>query len=115
MCALATGVQTCALPIYRLDFEEIGRRAAEAVERGATEVCLQGGIRSAYDGNTYLDILRAEIGRASCRERVCPYVSISEVAVSLKNKRTRLHATSTSCSIIRRCHSASPNIGRRLV
>src|SRR3546814_17287507 len=25
-----------------------------------------------------------EIGRASCRERVCPYVSISVVAVSLK-------------------------------
>src|SRR3546814_14986753 len=27
-----------------------------------------------------------EIGRASCRERVCPYVSISVVAVSLKKK-----------------------------
>src|SRR3546814_17153240 len=27
-----------------------------------------------------------EIGRASCRARVCPYVSISVVAVSLKNK-----------------------------
>src|SRR3546814_13629177 len=26
-----------------------------------------------------------EIGRASCRERVCQYVSISVVAVSLKN------------------------------
>src|SRR3546814_17360503 len=26
------------------------------------------------------------IGRASCRERVCPYVSISVVAVSLKKK-----------------------------
>src|SRR3546814_15393788 len=28
----------------------------------------------------------AEIGRASCRERVCQYVSISVVAVSLKTK-----------------------------
>src|SRR3546814_16667597 len=27
-----------------------------------------------------------EIGRASCRERVCQYVSISVVAVSLKKK-----------------------------
>src|SRR3546814_19150179 len=27
-----------------------------------------------------------EIGRASCRERVCPYVSIPVVAVSLKKK-----------------------------
>src|SRR3546814_13250209 len=29
---------------------------------------------------------RIEIGRASCRERVCQYVSISVVAVSLKKK-----------------------------
>src|SRR3546814_19237923 len=30
---------------------------------------------------------RDEIGRASCRERVCQYVEISGVAVSLKKKR----------------------------
>src|SRR3546814_10647177 len=30
--------------------------------------------------------LNVEIGRASCRERVCQYVSISVVAVSLKKK-----------------------------
>src|SRR3546814_13543817 len=30
----------------------------------------------------------AEIGRASCRERVCQYVSISVVAVSLKKKNS---------------------------
>src|SRR3546814_15737291 len=29
-----------------------------------------------------------QIGRASCRERVCPYVWISVVAVSLKKKTT---------------------------
>src|SRR3546814_19745188 len=29
-----------------------------------------------------------KIGRASCRERVCQYVSISGVAVSLKKKKT---------------------------
>src|SRR3546814_21044591 len=29
-----------------------------------------------------------QIGRASCRERVCQYVSISVVAVSLKKKNT---------------------------
>src|SRR3546814_19181006 len=31
-----------------------------------------------------LAALDAEIGRASCRDRVCPYVYISLVAVSLK-------------------------------
>src|SRR3546814_18222979 len=30
---------------------------------------------------------RGQIGRASCRERVCPYVSISVVAGSLKTKK----------------------------
>jgi FO synthase len=46
-------------PAYRLDLEEVGRRAAEAVDRGATEVCLQGGIHPSFDGNTYLDIVTA--------------------------------------------------------
>lgn len=46
-------------PAYRLDMAEVGRRAAEAVERGATEVCLQGGIHPDYDGHTYLGVLAA--------------------------------------------------------
>jgi FO synthase len=46
-------------PAYRLDLIEVGRRAAEAWNRGATEVCLQGGIHPAYDGRTYIDIVRA--------------------------------------------------------
>ena len=43
---------------YDLTIEEISRRAVEAWDRGATEVCLQGGIHPAYDGNTYLDITK---------------------------------------------------------
>ena len=43
---------------YRLDLAEVGRRAAEAVARGATEVCLQGGIHPDFSGKTYLDILQ---------------------------------------------------------
>ncbi|MDH3977964.1 MAG: 5-amino-6-(D-ribitylamino)uracil--L-tyrosine 4-hydroxyphenyl transferase CofH, partial [Gammaproteobacteria bacterium] len=44
---------------YVLDTEEISRRTEEAWARGATEVCLQGGIHPAYTGDTYLDICRA--------------------------------------------------------
>jgi FO synthase len=44
---------------YRIDLDEIARRTIEARERGATEVCLQGGIHPDYDGNTYLEIVRA--------------------------------------------------------
>ncbi|ABQ67084.1 FO synthase subunit 1 / FO synthase subunit 2 [Rhizorhabdus wittichii RW1] len=46
-------------PAYRLDLDEVGRRAAEAAERGATEVCLQGGIHPSFDGDTYLAIVAA--------------------------------------------------------
>jgi FO synthase len=41
---------------YVLDLDEIGRRVAEAWARGATEVCLQGGIHPGFTGQTYLDI-----------------------------------------------------------
>jgi FO synthase len=44
---------------YDLDLEEIAKRTAEAWERGATEVCLQGGIKPSYTGNTYLAIVEA--------------------------------------------------------
>jgi FO synthase len=43
---------------YDLDHDEIARRTVEAWARGATEVCLQGGIHPAYTGDTYLTILR---------------------------------------------------------
>ena len=42
---------------YDLDQSEIARRCTEAWARGATEVCLQGGIHPDYTGRTYLNIL----------------------------------------------------------
>jgi FO synthase len=44
---------------YDLEREEIQRRVHEAWARGATEVCMQGGIHPQYTGQTYLDILAA--------------------------------------------------------
>src|SRR3546814_12695842 len=41
---------------------------------------------------------RPEIGRASCRERVCQYVSISVVAVSLKKKSIKYDRPHTDLS-----------------
>ena len=43
---------------YELSLHEIDRRTREAWARGATEVCLQGGIHPEYTGETYLDICR---------------------------------------------------------
>jgi FO synthase len=44
---------------YNLDLSEIADRAREAVAKGATEVCLQGGIHPTYTGDTYASIVRA--------------------------------------------------------
>jgi FO synthase len=44
---------------YDLGLDEIMRRTAEAWSRGATEVCMQGGIHPEYTGQTYLDICQA--------------------------------------------------------
>jgi FO synthase len=43
---------------YDLRPEEIQRRTLEAWERGASEVCMQGGIHPSYDGNSYIDICK---------------------------------------------------------
>jgi FO synthase len=60
-CAFSKGKAHEALrgAPYDLALEEIVRRATEAWERGATEVCLQGGIHPDYTGETYLGICRA--------------------------------------------------------
>ncbi len=42
---------------YDISAEEIARRCQEAWDRGATEVCMQGGIHPDYTGQTYLDIV----------------------------------------------------------
>jgi FO synthase len=44
---------------YNLELSEIAGRVKEAWERGASEVCMQGGIHPSYTGQRYLDICRA--------------------------------------------------------
>ncbi|GAC1534203.1 MAG: bifunctional FO biosynthesis protein CofGH [Acidimicrobiales bacterium] len=44
---------------YLLGIDEITRRVTEAEELGATEVCLQGGIHPNFDGDYYLDVIKA--------------------------------------------------------
>ena len=44
---------------YLLTLEDIQARVVEAVELGATEVCLQGGIHPDFDGDYYVDVTRA--------------------------------------------------------
>ena len=44
---------------YLVPLDEIVRRGREAWDRGAVEICLQGGIHPGFTGETYLDICRA--------------------------------------------------------
>ena len=44
---------------YLLEMEEMQRRVVEAVDCGATEVCLQGGIHPDFDGDYYVEVARA--------------------------------------------------------
>jgi FO synthase len=60
-CAFSKGPKSLNLrgEPYLLDTTEVARRAREAWEKGATEVCMQGGIHGQFTGNSYLEYLRA--------------------------------------------------------
>src|SRR3546814_3453696 len=70
-CALVTGVQTCALPISTASPGGTTRgtwppgRTAAPATRSSTPGCASSSPR---------ERCTTEIGRASCRERVCQYV-----------------------------------------
>lgn len=59
-CAFSKATKSSGLrgPAYDLSQEEVARRVHEAWARGATEVCMQGGIHPDYTGDTYLELLR---------------------------------------------------------
>jgi FO synthase len=60
-CAFSKGKLAANLrgPAFLVPHEEIVRRVEEAWERGATEVCLQGGIHPAFTGDYYESVVRA--------------------------------------------------------
>ena len=60
-CAFSKGPRSLNLrgDPYLLDLDEIADRVREAEARGATEVCLQGGIHPKFDGSYYLDVIGA--------------------------------------------------------
>jgi FO synthase len=60
-CAFSKGklAENLRGPAYLTPTDEIVRRVEEAWERGAVEVCLQGGIHPAFDGDYYRSVVRA--------------------------------------------------------
>ena len=60
-CAFSKGklAENLRGPAYVVPLEEIVRRCHEAWERGATEVCLQGGIHPSFTGDYYVEVCEA--------------------------------------------------------
>src|SRR3546814_4784430 len=74
-CALVTGVQTCALPIC---WAFIPHRALKPAPDSSVAMATKATTRAALPPGAWTisntTIAVPEIGRASCRERVCQYV-----------------------------------------
>jgi FO synthase len=60
---------------YLLGLDEITRRVVEAEAEGATEVCLQGGIHPSFDGDYYLEVIRA-VRQASDRIHIHGFTAL---------------------------------------
>src|SRR3546814_4356686 len=77
-CALGTGVQTCALPICidGLELEAPARVPGEMPDAVAQMIEQRPGPAEQQDAaeDGAVEALDRELGSASCRERVCPYV-----------------------------------------
>jgi FO synthase len=58
-CAFSKGklAENLRGPAYLVPMDEIVRRSVEAWERGATEVCLQGGIHPGFTGDFYAEVV----------------------------------------------------------
>src|SRR3546814_7032654 len=75
-CALVTGVQTCALPIYSARRATVRRTHGYEVQRDVAVLEVRRGDVTRRRSPSLADegVAAGEIGRASCRERVCQYV-----------------------------------------
>lgn len=60
-CAFSKGrnVEHLRGRAYDVELHEVSRRVTEAWRRGASEICMQGGIHPRHTGQTYLDLLAA--------------------------------------------------------
>jgi len=76
-CAFSKGPKSLNLrgEPYLLDETEVARRAVEAWERGATEVCMQGGIHGSFTGENYVRYLSA-VKRAVPRMHVHAFTAL---------------------------------------
>src|SRR3546814_18097240 len=101
-CALVTGVQTCALPIFHQNMRSIARgrtvmiiaHRLSAIRMASRIITIEAGAITEEDTHDSLIAAGgryAQLGRASCRESVWPDVEIPVVGVSLQKKTNNDH------------------------
>src|SRR3546814_3762871 len=73
-CALVTGVQTCALPIYHTTSITLIDTFGGGRGGGAPQDVTLPAAEMKSEMEAIVNVKGKQIGRASCRERVCQYV-----------------------------------------
>ena len=115
-CAFSKGklAENLRGPAYVVPHEEIVRRAHEAWDRGAVEICLQGGIHPGFDGDYYASVveaIKAELpgpararvlrarglaGRGDARRAARPTISPGSATPASRRSRARPPRSSTT-------------------
>ena len=110
-CAFSKGklAENLRGPAFLVPMDEIVRRSLEAWERGATEVCLQGGIHPAFTGDYYAEVvasIRDGGAGASTSTRSRP----SRYGRARRRSGCRSRTTSRDCAISGsgRCRAPRP-------
>src|SRR3546814_15806237 len=107
-CTLVTGVQECALPIFQSSRAAPAPKPSKAIGSGRLLAKGSGASatsdttieNSARDDVCYSETASMQIGRASCRDRVCQYVLSTAVAVSLNIKHHPFTPTASTTDFL---------------
>src|SRR3546814_13381399 len=95
LLGLGAACMACCLPVIAPALAGLGLTGIGIAGLGVAALGWAAGlaIGVAFLAAGILWMRRRQIGRASCRERVCQYVCISVVAVSLQQKTHHIHST----------------------
>src|SRR3546814_20406987 len=100
-------VKGTPVPVYLGENTALSLAAKNSAAASAAAAALSEATAESAAGPTYPDTAAGlaatadgqEIGRASCRDRVCPYVEIPVVAVSSQKKIKNRHYTNSKSTV----------------
>src|SRR3546814_19477220 len=80
-------MEDCSASILDAEGQLLAEEAGPPIQLNTVGICLKTILEHYFPPEQWRPGDVVQIGRASCRERVCQYVSISVVADSLKKKQ----------------------------